>query len=106
VVDKINGTDKVTSVDLRNVKTDAVTNLATDGIFVFIGHSPNTSLYKDQLKMDERGFLVIDDKMETSIPGVFAAGEVGDPVYKQVITSAGLGAAAAMQATKYLENLE
>jgi thioredoxin reductase (NADPH) len=56
--------------------------------------------------MDERGFLVIDDKMETSIPGVFAAGEVGDPVYKQVITSAGLGAAAAMQATKYLENLE
>jgi thioredoxin reductase (NADPH) len=106
VVDKINGTDKVTSVDLRNVKTDVVTNLATDGIFVFIGHSPNTSLYKDQLKMDERGFLVIDDKMETSIPGVFAAGEVGDPVYKQVITSAGLGAAAAMQATKYLENLE
>jgi thioredoxin reductase (NADPH) len=105
VVEKINGSDKVTGVDLRNVKTNAITNLATDGIFVFIGHSPNTSLYKDQLKMDERGFLVIDDKMETSIPGVFAAGEVGDPVYKQVITSAGLGAAAAMQATKYLENL-
>jgi len=104
VVEKINGEEKVTSVDLRNVKTNAVTNLATDGVFVFIGHSPNTSLYKDQLAMDERGFLVVNEKMETSIPGVFAAGEVGDPVYKQVITSAGLGAAAAMQADKYLEN--
>ena len=104
VVEKINGEEKVTSVDLRNVKTNAVTNLATDGVFVFIGHSPNTGLYKDQLAMDERGFLVVNEKMETSIPGVFAAGEVGDPVYKQVITSAGLGAAAAMQADKYLEN--
>lgn len=104
VVEKINGEEKVASVDLRNVKTNIVTNLATDGVFVFIGHSPNTSLYKDQLAMDERGFLVVNEKMETSIPGVFAAGEVGDPVYKQVITSAGLGAAAAMQADKYLEN--
>lgn len=104
VVERINGEEKVTSVDLRNVKTNVVTNLATDGVFVFIGHSPNTSLYKDQLAMDERGFLVVNEKMETSIPGVFAAGEVGDPVYKQVITSAGLGAAAAMQADKYLEN--
>ena len=104
VVEKINGEEKVTSVDLRNVKTNVVTNLATDGVFVFIGHSPNTSLYKDQLALDERGFLLVNEKMETSIPGVFAAGEVGDPVYKQVITSAGLGAAAAMQADKYLEN--
>ncbi|MHC1741272.1 MAG: thioredoxin-disulfide reductase [Anaerolineaceae bacterium] len=105
VVDRINGDQKVTSIDLRNVKTNKATTLATDGVFVFIGHSPNTSLYKDQLKMDERGFLVIDEKMQTSIPGVFAAGEVGDPIYKQVITSAGLGAAAAIQASKYLETL-
>lgn len=104
VVEKINGPDKVTSIDLRNVKTNQVSNLPTDGVFVFIGHSPNTALYRGQLEMDERGFLAVDEKMQTSVPGVFAAGEVGDPIYKQVITSAGLGAAAALQATRYLEN--
>jgi thioredoxin reductase (NADPH) len=82
-----------------------LTTLATDGVFVFIGHTPNTDLYKGQLEMDERGFLKVGETMETSIKGVFAAGEVGDPVYKQVITSAGLGAAAAMQAGRFLENL-
>jgi thioredoxin reductase (NADPH) len=105
VVEKINGEDKVTNVDLRNVKTDIKKNLPIDGVFVFIGHNPNTDLYKGQLAMDERGFLIVNEKMETSIPGVFAAGEVGDPIYKQVITSAGLGAAAAMQVGRYLENL-
>jgi thioredoxin reductase (NADPH) len=104
VVEKVNGTEKVTGVDLRNVKSGQVTSLATDGVFVFIGHSPNTGLYKGQLEMDERGFLVVDTSMRTSIPGVFAAGEVGDPIYKQVITSAGLGAAAAIQATRYLQD--
>jgi thioredoxin reductase (NADPH) len=103
VVDKVNGNEKVTGVDLRNVKSGEVTTLPTDGVFVFIGHSPNTSLYKGQLEMDDRGFLVVDTSMRTSIPGVFAAGEVGDPIYKQVITSAGLGAAAAIQATRYLQ---
>ena len=105
VVEKINGPEKVTSVDLRNVKTNAQTTLATDGVFVFVGHSPNTGLYKGQLEMDERGFLMVDKNMQTSVPGVFAAGEVGDPVYKQVITSAGLGAAAAIQAVRFLEAL-
>jgi thioredoxin reductase (NADPH) len=105
VVEKINGDGKVSSVDLRNVKTKALTNLPTDGVFVFIGHNPNTSLYHGQLEMDERGFLKVNGNMETSIPGVFAAGEVGDPVYKQVITSAGFGAAAAIQASRYLEGL-
>ena len=105
VVEKINGEGKVVSVDLRNVKTNVVTTLPVDGVFVFIGHSPNTGLYKGQLEMDERGFLIVNEKMQTSIPGVFAAGEVGDPIYKQVITSAGLGAAAAIQAGKYLETL-
>jgi thioredoxin reductase (NADPH) len=103
VVDKVNGNEKVTGVDLRNVKSGEVTTLPTDGVFVFIGHSPNTSLYKGQLEMDDRGFLVVDTSMRTSIQGVFAAGEVGDPIYKQVITSAGLGAAAAIQATRYLQ---
>ena len=105
VVEKINGDGKVTGIDLRNVKTGKTSKLPIDGVFVFIGHSPNTSLYKGQLAMDERGFLKTNEKMETSIPGIFAAGEVGDPIYKQVITSAGLGAAAAIQASRYLENL-
>jgi thioredoxin reductase (NADPH) len=105
VVEKINGDQKVTSVDIKNLKTNLLTTLATDGVFVFIGHTPNTDLYKGQLEMDERGFLKVGETMETSIKGVFAAGEVGDPVYKQVITSAGLGAAAAMQAGRFLENL-
>lgn len=105
VVEKINGDGKVTGIDLRNVKTGKTSKLPIDGVFVFIGHSPNTGLYKGQLAMDERGFLKTNEKMETSIPGIFAAGEVGDPIYKQVITSAGLGAAAAIQASRYLENL-
>jgi thioredoxin reductase (NADPH) len=104
VVEKINGEGKVASVDLRNVKTGQVTNLPTDGVFVFIGHTPNTALYKGQLEMDERGFLKVDEKMQTSVAGVFAAGEVGDPMYRQVVTSAGFGAAAAIQVTRYLED--
>lgn len=103
VVEKVLGEDKVTGVQLKNVKTGEVRELATDGVFIFIGHTPNTAMYKGQLDMDDKGFLVIDDKMQTSKPGVFAAGEVADTTYKQVITSAGMGAAAAIQAGKYLE---
>ncbi len=104
VVEKILGEEKVEAVILKNVKSGTVSQLATDGVFVFIGHSPNTALYKGQLEMNDKDFLVIDDKMQTSIPGVFAAGEIADMNYKQVITSAGMGAAAAIQATRYLEN--
>jgi thioredoxin reductase (NADPH) len=104
VVEKINGTEKVEGVMLKNVKSGEVRQYATDGVFVFIGHSPNTALYKDQLAMNDKGFLVIDDRMQTSIPGVFAAGEIADMNYKQVITSAGMGAAAAIQVTRYLEH--
>lgn len=104
VVNRILGEEKVTGVELKNVKTSAVSQMATDGVFVFIGHSPNTALYKGQLDMNERGFLLINDKMETSKPGVFAAGEVADATYKQVVISAGMGAAAAIQAGKFLED--
>ena len=104
VVEKILGEEKVEAVMLKNVKSGVVSQLATNGVFVFIGHSPNTSLYAGQLEMNDKGFLIIDDKMQTSIPGVFAAGEIADMNYKQVITSAGMGAAAAIQATKCLEN--
>lgn len=104
VVESVIGADKVTGLKLRNVKTGAESEFACDGAFIFVGHSPNTQLYKDQLEMDERGYLKIDAKLQTSVAGVFAAGEVADSTYKQVVTSAGMGAAAAIQALHFLED--
>ena len=73
---------------------------------MFIGHTPNTELYQGKLDMDENGYLVVDKFMQTSVPGVYAAGEVADSHFKQVITSAGMGAAAGMQAIRFLEEFE
>ena len=106
VVKEIKGDDKVTSVVLENVKTHEISEINTDGIFVFIGHTPNNEMYKGQLKMDDRGYLVVDTKMQTSVEGVYACGETADGEYKQVVISAGMGATAAITATRYLENLE
>ena len=103
VVKSINGDGVVKSVTIENVKTGKVEDLAVDGIFIFIGHRPNNDLYKGQVKIDEKGYIVVDDKMQTNIPGVFAAGEAADSQFKQVIISAGMGAAAAMSASKYLQ---
>ena len=103
VVKSINGDGVVKSVTIQNVKTGKVDDLVVDGIFVFIGHRPNNDLYKGQVQIDEKGYIVGDNKMQTNIPGVFAAGEAADSQFKQVITSAGMGAAAAMSASKYLE---
>jgi thioredoxin reductase (NADPH) len=72
-------------------------------VFIFIGHVPNSQLFEDQLDMDERGYLVVDKLMHTNVPGVYAAGEIADPTFRQVITSAGMGAAAAMQAIHFVE---
>jgi thioredoxin reductase (NADPH) len=104
VVNKINGNGAVDKLELENLKTKAKQDFKTDGIFIFIGHTPNTQLFAGQLDMDEGGYLVANRNMETSVPGVFAAGEVADPHFRQVITSAGMGAAAAIQATRFLEN--
>lgn len=103
VVESVIGDEKVRGLKLRNVKTGELSEFACDGAFIFIGHSPNTQLYQGQLEMDERGYLKIDSKMQTSVAGVFAAGEVADSTYKQVVTSAGMGAAAAIQALHFLE---
>ncbi len=70
-----------------------------EGVFIFIGHAPNSHLFKGQLDMDESGYLKVDHLMRTNVPGVFAAGEVADPHFRQVIISAGMGAAAAIQAS-------
>jgi thioredoxin reductase (NADPH) len=103
VVTEILGKDAVEAVRLRNVVTGEESEQPTDGVFIFIGHTPNTQLYQGQLELDELGYIKTSMLMETSVPGVYAAGEAADPHYRQVITSAGMGAAAAMQAVKYLE---
>ncbi len=105
VVTEILGDEQVTGVRLRNVVTGETYEKPIDGVFIFIGHIPNTDLFKGQLEVDERGYLKVHDWVVTSIPGVFAAGEVADSVYRQVITSAGMGAAAAIRAGHYLDEL-
>lgn len=106
VVDEIRGDEKVQSLLVHNVKTNAKSEIPTQAVFIFVGHSPNVSLIKGQIALDKHGYVKIDDKMATNIPGVFAAGEIADPHYRQVITSAGMGAAAAISATQYLGSLE
>jgi thioredoxin reductase (NADPH) len=106
VVTEILGDDAVNAVKLKNVKTDEERIHETDGVFIFIGHYPNSKMFADQLELDDEGYIIINKFMETSVPGVFAAGEVADPSFRQVITSAGMGAAAAIQATRYLEEME
>lgn len=103
---KINGEQKVTSVSIKNLITDKEEEMPFDGVFIFVGHVPNTSLFKGQLDMDTKGYLVAENQVNTSVPGVFVAGEASDSVFRQVITSAGMGAAAAIQATHFLEAQE
>ena len=103
VVTEAIGTDKLEALKLRNVKTGEETILETDGLFIFIGHTPNTQMFKGQLEMSDLGYIKVNDRMETNVPGVFAAGEAADPHFRQVVTSAGMGAAAAISATRFLE---
>ncbi len=103
VVTETVGTDKLESLKLKNVKTGEESSIETDGLFIFIGHIPNTQLFKGQLEMSDLGYIKVNDRMETSVPGVFAAGEAADPHFRQVVTSAGMGAAAAISATRLLE---
>jgi thioredoxin reductase (NADPH) len=103
VVTEIKGEDKVEGVRLKNLKTGEETDFSTDGVFIFIGHTPNTWFFKGQIDMDDNGYIITDNTMLTNVPGVFAAGEVNDPHFRQVVTSAGMGAAAAIQATRFLE---
>lgn len=103
VVTEIKGEGIVDAVRLKNVKTGEERDFSTEGVFIFIGHTPNSELFQDKLEMDDRGYLVVNWLMETNIPGVYAAGELADSHYRQVVTSAGMGAAAGMQAIKFLE---
>jgi len=103
VVSEVVGSDKVTTLKLKDTLSGAESTLETDGLFIFIGHTPNTQMFKGQLDMDELGYINANHLMETNQPGVFVAGEVADSHFRQVITSAGMGAAAAIQATHFLE---
>jgi thioredoxin reductase (NADPH) len=106
VVTEINGNSAVESVQVKNVKTGEASTLKVDGVFIYIGHYPNSHLFKDKLEMDEHGYLITDRNTRTSVPGVFAAGEIADPVFRQVVSSAGEGCKAAIQVERYLTALE
>ncbi len=102
IVTAIEGTGKVESIRIRHVQSGEERPYPTDGVFIFIGHTPNTHLFDGRLEMEE-GYIKVDSRMRTSVPGVYAAGEVADRRYRQVITSAGMGAVAAIEATRFLE---
>lgn len=103
IVTEAIGKERLTDVRLRNLQSGEERVLPTDGLFVFIGHTPNTQMFTGQLEMSN-GTIQVDHRMQTSVPGVFAAGESADSHFKQVVTSAGMGAAAAIEATRFLEN--
>jgi thioredoxin reductase (NADPH) len=102
-VSAILGAETVIGVRLRDGITGAEDTLATDGVFPYIGHVPNTSVFARQITLDARGYILTDERTRTNLPGIFAAGDVADPRYRQAITAAGDGAKAALEAIRFLD---
>ncbi len=106
VVEEILGSKKVEGVLLRNLKTNETYEFKCDGVFIAIGYEPNTSLFKEQLELDEKGYIKVRDQTKASVEGVFVAGEAADYRYRQAITAAGDGCKAALDAINYIDELK
>jgi thioredoxin reductase (NADPH) len=106
VVEEVLGEGTVTGLRVRNVQTEVESELPVDGMFVAIGHDPNTAIFADQIELDAKGYVVLHGNTMTSVPGVFAGGDVADPVYRQAVTAAGMGCQAALDAERWLEARE
>ena len=109
-VEEVLGTSEpkgVNAIKIKNLKTNDITELKVDGLFIAIGHDPATALFRDQLNMDKEGYLITKpDSTQTNIPGVFAAGDVKDKIFRQAVTAAGMGCMSALEAEKYISNKE
>ena len=106
VVEDIIGDNKVEGIIIKDVKTGEKSKLECQGVFIAIGHKPNTDLFKGQIEIDDKGYIIKRNNTETSVKGVFVAGDVCDSRYRQAITAAGMGCQAAIDAEKYLESIE
>lgn len=106
VVEEVIGEDKVSGLKLKNIQNDKFSELEVDGVFVAIGHKPNTDFLKGHLELDEKGYIVVENETRTKIHGVFVAGDVADLRYRQAITAAGAGCKAAFDVEEYLEHMK
>lgn len=104
VVEEVLGEEKVTGLRIKNVQSQEVKTIPIDGVFIAIGHKPNTEFLNGQLELDEKGYIIIHDETGTSVEGVFFAGDVGDKKYKQAVTAAGMGCKAALDVEHYLDH--
>ena len=107
VVEEIEGDPEkgITGLRLKNVKSEEMSGLPVGGLFVAIGHEPSSGLFKEQLDVDEKGYLIVDERQRTKVPGVFVAGDVADHIYRQAVTAAGMGCKAAIEAERYVAEL-
>ena len=106
MANRVLGENGVESIELKNVKTGELTRKDVQGVFVFVGTQPNTGWLEGVLDLDEGGFIITNDHMETSFPGVFAAGDIRSKPFRQISTAVGEGAAASYSAERYVENLD